>query len=317
MHGLAVVNPRASAYDRATVERCLRTLGAALDLEVVETTHRGHAEELVGQARTEHLDAVVVVGGDGTVNEALSGLVERCGERGPVVAVLPFGLVNVFSRQLGLSRIAEKAAGELADRLRAGGTRRIGLGHVAARLGDASAGERWFALSVSIGFDAAAVAAVEARRAGSKPASTLLYARCAVAQFFRGRPHPRVQLTVGGVPGEVAEEVIVGNNAPWTYAGARPIWATPLAHWERGLDVMTIERLTVATTLRQLARMVRTRPPVPRNGAGVRHHHDLPALDVTASTPACWQVDGDARPAATAWSITAHPNAVSIPWPTG
>lgn len=317
MHGLAVVNPRASAYDPATVERCLRTLGAAVDLQVMETTHRGHAEELMTQARSGHLDAVVVVGGDGTVNEALSGLAQRSGERGPVLGVLPFGLVNVFSRQLGLSRIPESAAGQLATLLRGGGTRRIGLGHVSARLGNTSAGDRWFALSVGIGFDAAAVAAVEARRAGSKPASTLLYARCAVEEFFRGRPHPRLQLRLAGVPAEDAEEVIVGNSAPWTYAGTRPIWATPMASWDRGLDVMTIERLTVVATLRQLARMLRTHPPVPRNGAGVRHHHDLPAVEVTASTPARWQVDGEALPAATDWTISAHANAVSIPCVAG
>lgn len=313
MHGLAVVNPRASAYNPATVERCLRTLGAAVDLQVIETTHRGHAEELTALARSGHLDAVVVVGGDGTVNEALSGLARRAGADGPVLGVLPFGLVNVFSRQLGLSRIPETAAGQLATLLRGGATRRIGLGHVSARLGKASAGDRWFALSVGIGFDAAAVAAVEARRAGSKPASTLLYARCAVAEFFRGRPHARLQLSIAGAPAGDAEEVIVGNSAPWTYAGKRAIWATPLASWDRGLDVMTIERLTAVATLRQLARMLRTRPPAPRNGAGVRHHHDLPALEVTASTPARWQVDGEALPAATGWSITAHANAVSIP----
>jgi hypothetical protein len=75
---------------------------------------------------------------------------------------------------------------------------------------------------------------------------------------------------------------------------------------------MTLDRLALVRTLRQLARMVGRRPE-PRNGGGVRHRLDLDRLDVTASTPARWQVDGEALPAATAWAITAHPQAVSVP----
>jgi hypothetical protein len=112
-------------------------------------------------------------------------------------------------------------------------------------------------------------------------------------------------------PGEV-EVVIVGNHAPWTYAGDRPIWATPCADWSRGLDVMTLDRLALISTIRQLARMVGRRPE-PRSGGGVRHHLDLDRLDVTAPAPTRWQVDGEALAAATAWSIRALPEAVSVP----
>jgi diacylglycerol kinase family enzyme len=311
MRGLAVVNPKASSYDRGTAQRSLRILEGALDLEVVETTRPGHAVQIVAE-RSDGLDAVVVLGGDGTVSEALGGLLEPAPAAPPLLAALPFGCVSVFSRHLGLPASPEQAAVQLADRLATRQPRPIGVGRVVASLDGAPAGERWFCLSVGIGFDADIVAAVERRRSGGRPASTLLYARCAVGEFFRPGPRPRMRLSIDGHAGEQSEAVIVGNHAPWTYAGNRPIWATPCADWSRGLDVMTLARLSLVPTLRQLARMVGRRPP-PRNGGGVRHHLDLDRLDVTASAPARWQVDGDALPAATSWTITAHPQAVSVP----
>ena len=315
MRGLAVVNPEASSYDRPTVERCLRALGSALDLDVVETTHPQHAQDIGAKARTEGLDVVVVVGGDGTVNETLCGLLADAAlGPPPLLAALPFGCVSVFSRHLGLGRSPEAAAVVLADRLRSRVRRSIGVGHVATTRAAGDPGSRWFCLSAGIGFDADTVAAVEQRRVDGRPASTLLYARCAVREFARRDPRPRMVLTVDGeVTDADAEVLIVGNHSPWTYAGSRPIWATPQADWAQGLDAMTLHRLSTVPTVRQLARMLSSKRPAARDGAGARHHHDLSVLRVSSTRPARWQVDGDAMPAATGWTITAAPGAVSVP----
>jgi diacylglycerol kinase family enzyme len=315
MQGLAVVNPRASSFDRPRVDRCLRTLGSVLDLDVVETTAPRHAEELAAKARAQAADVVVVLGGDGTVNEALCGLLaDPLLPAPPLLASLPFGCVNVFSRHLGLGSSPGAAAEALAERLGAGARREIGVGHVATTTTGGSTDSRWFCLSVGIGFDADVVAAVERRRADGRPASTMLYARCGVAEFYRREPRPRVALSVEGRPVDGdAEVLIVGNHAPWTYAGNRPIWANPEADWQRGLDAMTLARLSTVPTLRHLTRMIRRRRPAARDGHGVRHHLDLSELTVSARLPTRWQVDGDAMPAASGWTITAHASAVSVP----
>lgn len=316
MQGLAVVNPRASSYDRPGVDRCLRTLRSAVDLDVVETTAPRHAEELAAKARAQALDVVVVVGGDGTVNEALCGLLaDPLLPAPPLLASLPFGCVSVFSRHLGLGSSPERAAEALAARLTAGVRREIGVGHVATTGDGEPPGSRWFCLSVGIGFDADVVAAVERRRTDGRPASTLLYARCAVREFYRRGPRSRFTVSVDGAPVDGnAEVLIVGNHAPWTYAGNRPIWANPEADWQRGLDAMTLARLSTVPTLRHLALMIRSRRPAARDGHGVRHHLDHTMLSVSATMPARWQVDGDAMPAAASgWTITAHPAAVSVP----
>ena len=52
----------------------IRALGATLDLTVEETRYRGHAAQLSRGAHASGFDVVAVLGGDGTINEAVNGL---------------------------------------------------------------------------------------------------------------------------------------------------------------------------------------------------------------------------------------------------
>jgi len=85
-------------------------------------------------------EALVVVGGDGTVNEVVNGLK---GARVPV-GIIPSGSVNVLSLELGLPHTVEKACAVIA----AGRTRDIDVGIVNGRR---------FTLMVGVGFDALTV----------------------------------------------------------------------------------------------------------------------------------------------------------------
>ena len=46
-------------------------------------------------------DLIVVAGGDGTINEAINGLMMR--ERSPALGIIPIGTTNVLSRDLSLA----------------------------------------------------------------------------------------------------------------------------------------------------------------------------------------------------------------------
>ncbi len=85
-------------------------------------------------------EALVVVGGDGTVNEVVNGLK---GARIPV-GIIPSGSVNVLSLELGLPRSVEKACAVIAE----GRTRDLDVGTVNGRR---------FNLMVGVGFDALTV----------------------------------------------------------------------------------------------------------------------------------------------------------------
>src|SRR2546423_13259499 len=103
MRALLVVNPKATATTTRMREVLVGALGRDLKLDVEETHRRGHARELGRQATEDGLDVVVALGGDGTVNEVVNGmLVHGPGLDVPSLAVVPGGSTNVFTRSLGL-----------------------------------------------------------------------------------------------------------------------------------------------------------------------------------------------------------------------
>ena len=73
-----IVNPRSGPWDvRREVPAVLNHLdNHGWRTTLHETERAGEATELALQARDEGLDAVFVVGGDGTINEVINGLAE-------------------------------------------------------------------------------------------------------------------------------------------------------------------------------------------------------------------------------------------------
>jgi diacylglycerol kinase (ATP) len=64
------------------------------------TEHPGHARELAAAAAAQKIDTVIVIGGDGTVNEAVNGLLTSGQSPLPRLGIVPSGSSNDFSRSL-------------------------------------------------------------------------------------------------------------------------------------------------------------------------------------------------------------------------
>ncbi|MEO2156693.1 MAG: diacylglycerol kinase family protein, partial [Acidimicrobiales bacterium] len=142
MKVLLIVNPSASSVTARTRIVIQKALSADHRLEVAATTRRGHATRLAQSAANDGMDVVVVLGGDGTLNEAANGLAGT----DTALAALPGGSTNVFARTIGLPDDAVEATGALLDAIEAASIRRIGLGAI---------GDRYFLFHAGIGFDAA------------------------------------------------------------------------------------------------------------------------------------------------------------------
>ncbi|MCM3785521.1 YegS/Rv2252/BmrU family lipid kinase [Neobacillus mesonae] len=77
------------------------------ELVIVRTMAQGDGERICRE-RGEEVNAVFILGGDGTVHECINGLAGL--ERPPVVGILPGGTCNDFARTLGLPvNVAEAA----------------------------------------------------------------------------------------------------------------------------------------------------------------------------------------------------------------
>jgi diacylglycerol kinase (ATP) len=141
-----VVNPRAGLWARSsTIQRVADAVaGLGWRVDSRETGAPGDATRLAAEAAADGCTAVLVAGGDGTLNEVVQGLAGT----ETAVGALPLGTVNVWARELGLSLDPVAAARQLAG----GQVRRIDLGR---------ANGRYFLLMAGLGLDAATIVAVE------------------------------------------------------------------------------------------------------------------------------------------------------------
>lgn len=294
MRALLIVNPHATSTTQFRQDVIVRALSSAVELEVVETRYRGHATSLAADARKKDVELVLTLGGDGTVNEAVNGILgpataDECAGVAhdvPAIAVLPGGNANVFARAVGLPADAVDATGQILHALARGRYRSIGLG---------LAGSRYFTFNAGVGLDAEVVRAVEGGRALGKTASPGLYLRMTMRQFFRltDRRHPMLMLERRGQPPEgPVFMAIVSNTAPWTYLGHRPVNATPRAGFESGLDVFAMRSLRTVSALRATRQMLSSTARAPR-GRNVLTLHDEGEITVSSARPVALQLDGE------------------------
>jgi diacylglycerol kinase family enzyme len=286
VRALLIVNPHATTTTKVRRDVIVHALASELDLEVVQTRYRGHASSVAAAAARDGYGLVLTLGGDGTVNEAVNGLLEAHPPPGaPLLAALPGGNANVFARALGLPADPVDATGQILASLLDGRSRTVGLG-----LADG----RYFCFNAGLGLDAEVVRVVEGLRARGQTLSAALYVWTAARQFLSvtNRREPALTLERDGTPAMDALFLgIVSNTSPWTYLGQRPVNASPKAGFDTGLDLFALRRLSTLGTLNALRQMLgRDGGPA---GRYVVNLHDQPALTFRASRPVAFQVDGE------------------------
>lgn len=287
MRAVLIANPSATTSAGWSRDIIVRSLESELNLTTHLTEYRAHAIEIAAAARRDGVDVVITLGGDGTINETINGLLLD-GTDGPLplLATIPAGLANVFPRALGLNPDAMTAAGEILHSLSVGRKRSISLGRV---------NDRWFAFNAGFGFDAGIVAAMEAQRAEGHRASPGRYIVTMLKQYLEEHDWTTPKLTVTSDDGRMAEDVfmvIAQNTTPYVFVGPLPLDFSTGASFERGLDIIALtdmSPLSLATYLAEAAAGVPT-----EKRANVTLFEDCASVRISASEPIPVQVDGDA-----------------------
>ena len=279
---LLIVNATASSVTARTRVVIQKALGSDHDIEVAETSRRGHAARLARGAAAEGVEVVAVLAGDGTLNEAADGLVGT----ETALAPLPGGSTNVYARSLGLPDDPVEATSELLDALERKSFQRIGLGRI---------GDRHFLFHCGVGFDAAVVEAVERRAAFKRYAAHPLFAVAAFDTWLRTYDHSHGRFSVTFDTGETvsgATFIIVSKASPYTYLGHTPFVVAPAAQLDTPLSFTVITARRAPTILSIAARALIS-PKLLHRHRNVIQRDGITAATITDDEPFPYQVDGD------------------------
>lgn len=277
-----LVNPYASSVTPKKQRLVEATLAESHELSVLCTTCRDHATALAAEAAAGGAEVVVVLGGDGTLNEVANGLVGTT----TAMAPLPGGSTNVFARTIGMSNKLGKAVTQLDASLAAGSIRRMPLGVVNGRR---------FLFHAGLGFDAAVVAQVERRPVLKHKLGQTAFVFATLTTLARhfdlGRSH--FTLRVGDETTVPGAYTIVMNSNPYTYMGRIPLNLTTDAIPGRGLVAVTVRTMHLPAVVGLLTSAIGSGNRL-RTNRRVDHRPDLLSFTVTGlEGPFPYQVDGD------------------------
>ncbi|MBV9690611.1 MAG: diacylglycerol kinase family lipid kinase [Ktedonobacteraceae bacterium] len=199
---IIIANPMAGSYiqQRHQIEETLSYLrDHNWQVELKLTEQAGDAPRLTREAVERNVEAVIAVGGDGTINE----IIQELAGTETALGVLPSGTINGWARETGIP-LDNVGAREVLLR---GRTRRIDLG----RLND-----RYFLLMAGVGVDAEVTRAIE-----HKPLKRFGVLSYLLVGTWLGLGYPSFQVIVRVGKRTIrtrAVEIIIGNTQ--LYGGA-------------------------------------------------------------------------------------------------
>lgn len=299
-----VVNPAAAGgrvgREWASIEASLRaSLG---ELHYVHTTALGDGIRLAEEAVRGGCTTVLSLGGDGTHNEVVNGIMRAQAAPGSVTfGVLPAGTGGDFRRVLRDSDDLASAARAMEDARRA----MIDVGEAIFTTSEGGEARRYFVNLASTGLSGRVVRLVNAssKRLGGRLTFMLATLRALISY----RP-PTVRVVVDGeVVGDFkATNVIAGNGR---YAGGGMCLAPGALLSDGKLRVVVIQDAPLLTSLRYFPTIYQgTHIDTPMaeafSGAEVR-------VELLEGEPAWIDVDGES-PGAMPVTFRVHPGAIGL-----
>jgi diacylglycerol kinase (ATP) len=270
-----ISNPNAgrggASRAREVARFCQSLRKRGVEVEALDTSGPHDATRLAASAARRGLRDVIVSGGDGTINEALQGLVGT----GARLAVWPRGTANVLARELKLPFDAEEAAEVIAR----GSAKPVHLGRATI---EETGEQRYFFLMAGIGLDASIVSRVRPRLKRRVGEAAFWYS--GLGHLARWQP---VSFRVE-VDGQTLEATFAAIGKAAHYGGKLGI--TPRAHMDKPeFEVCVVDSKSRLHFLHLLSRAIR-REGVAEDMRGVQFIRATRAR-VTGNVPV--QIDGE------------------------
>lgn len=303
---LLIANPRGLAATPlwAEARERLAALGA---LRIEETRgDGGDATRLPAVMAAAPVDVVIAAGGDGTIREVATGLMQLPPAQRPPLALLPLGTANNVARSLGMLALRQRGRAAIERSVAAiasGRTPPLDLGRVDGV---------WFVGSFAIGMDAAILAARNRWRRrwrlGARAGGYPLYLASCAANLATHRPVTARLRHAGALRDLPVHNLLVTNTA--LYAGEFRFDAAD--HSGDGLldlhvfcSAPSYVRRFVAAWRRHVqferGRAV-DQPPLER----------FDRLVIELETPLPSQLDGEEGPVANRFEISVEPAALRV-----
>ncbi|HAS54910.1 MAG TPA: hypothetical protein DCS42_12720 [Nitrospiraceae bacterium] len=283
-----IANPAAGrGKSRAVVMAVLELFkqkGAIFDLEL--TTGPGDAANIARRACGE-FDVIVAVGGDGTVNEVLPGMLFS----GKPLGIVPGGSGNDFVKTLNIPNDIEKAV----DIVLAGRTKVVDAGKI---------NDRYFANGVGFGFDAAVNRA--SYQINHQKRGLWLYI-CAMVKTLGTFDAVPIKVSMNGRSMEQETFLLTVGNGTTCGGGFK---LTPYAKIDDHLlDVTIVRPLGIARLLWHLPKVFLGTIDRVKKYASLDR---APKLTVEAERPVPVHVDGEMFGEGTRYEIEVVPNALTV-----
>lgn len=241
-----IVNPMSGNGQALRKAEALQArLGETASVQLLRTTHRGAATELAAAAAAR-VDRVIAIGGDGTLNEVLNGLMSSGVEAAdlPELGFLPAGTANAAVRAFDLGSDPQLVATALHE----AETIPLDVGMV-----EHAGGRRAFLLWCGAGWDAVVIDALNTTRSGLMGVSGLVGH---IPQVFRAVTHydqSGISTEVDGASFGSHSTVIIANVGPIGFGGRVTDAADP---GDGKFDVVGLPQLSALNWISFAARMM-------------------------------------------------------------
>ncbi len=274
-----------------TIQSLLRDNG--VDTDVHTSTAMGDIEQQVRAVIDAGADRIIVAGGDGSVHEAVNGIMRA--EKDAALGIIPTGTGNDFAKAAGISLDWQATARLLADRITSNSpARRIDVGRM---------NERYFGNGAGVGFDAKVS---RIARDFKWPIGDLVYLVAVLRAMIDGIITPDMKIVADDFSWDGPLTLANVSNGAWV-GGMFHI--APMAdHADGMLDLLVVAPVSGPRILRLLPKLMQGE----HMGETEITHVSLRSLRITAAAPVPSHLDGEVQPLGTSFDIEILPGALSL-----